>query len=108
MEEAFWVASPKGIDTYPPSCCRLERVIYGIKQAHLAWHNRLCEDLQALGLEEIPRAPCVFRLKHCPFVGEEILLIYVDDILFSIIYEEWSPICDGIILKTIKFESRLM
>ena len=81
LKEAIWVMSPKGIDGHPSRCYRLKRAIYGLKQAHLAWHKRLCEDLQNLGFEELPSAPCVFRLKHCPFGGEIFLLIYVDDIL---------------------------
>lgn len=81
LSEAIWVMSPKGIEGYPSRCYRLKRAIYGLKQAHLAWHKRLCDDLLNLGFEELQSAPCVFRLKDCQFGGDVFLLVYVDDIL---------------------------
>lgn len=81
LEEAISVMSPNGIDTHPSRCYRLRRAIYGPKQAYLAWHKRLCGDLQELGFEELRSAACVYRLKHCPSGGEGFLLIFVDDIL---------------------------
>lgn len=75
----IWVASPRGLDDHQPQIVKLQRAVYGLKQAHLAWHIRLCTDLQNLGFCELPSAPCVFR--KC--FGAEIifLLVYVHDML---------------------------
>lgn len=81
LEKVIWVMSPKGIDTHPSRSHRLNRAIYGLKQAHLAWHKQLCEDSQELGFKELPSAACLFWLNHCPFGREVLFLIYVDDMI---------------------------
>lgn len=81
LDEVIWVSTRKGIDGHPSCCYKLKRAMYGLKQAHLAWHKRLCGDLYMLGFHELPSAPCVFRLEDCSFGGEIFLLVYVDDIL---------------------------
>lgn len=52
-----------------------------MRQAHIAWHKRACNDLKKYGFIELPSAPCVLRLNHSKFAGEVFLLVYVDDIL---------------------------
>lgn len=81
LSDDVWVMSPKGIPGRPSRCYKLLKAIYGLKQAHLEWHKRLSNDLKSLGFEELPSAPCVFRLKDCMFGGDVYLLVYVDDIL---------------------------
>ena len=71
--------SPRGIPGIKSKCYRLNKALYGLKQAHLAWHTRLCCDLQQLGYEELPSAPCVFRRGSTPKYS--FLLVYVDDIV---------------------------
>lgn len=52
--------------------------MYGLKQAHLAWHTELCGGLLSIGFKEFASAPCVFRRK---FKSEyAFILVYVDDI----------------------------
>lgn len=67
LAEAIWVMSPKGIARYPSRCLPLKRAIYGLMQAHLAWHKRFCEDMRGLGFEELSSAPCIFAHQDCPF-----------------------------------------
>ena len=54
--------------------------MYELKQAHLAWHKKLCNHLQDIGFEESPRAPCVFRLEFTDS-SYSFILAYVDDLL---------------------------
>jgi len=77
----IWVMSPRGIPGHPTRCYKLNKAIYGLKQAHLAWHKRLCSDLAQMGFEELPSAPCVFYLQNTEIGGDVYLLVYVDDIL---------------------------
>ncbi len=77
----IWVMSPRGIPGHPSRCYKLNKAIYGLKQAHLEWHKRLCSDLADMGFKEIPSAPCVFYLQNTEIGGDVYLLVYVDDIL---------------------------
>lgn len=80
LEEDIWVTSPSGILNRPPKVYKLLKAIYGLKQAPLMWHRRLCKDLQALGFSELPSAACVFK-KCFASGGVMFLFVYVDDIL---------------------------
>lgn len=72
--------SPLGILGVKSQCYRLNKAMYGLKQAHLAWHTKLGGDLNRLGFNELPSAQCVFRRKARN--GEdEFILVYVDDLL---------------------------
>ena len=78
LAEDVWVMSPRGIPGLKPRVYKLKKSLYGLKQAHLAWHTTLCSDLAELGFHELVYAPCVFRRK----VGVlSFILVYVDDML---------------------------
>lgn len=79
LKEEIWVRSPRDIPNRPSRCYKLKKAIYGLKQAHLAWHEKLCKDLDSLGFKELVSAPCVFQ-KDEKSGGVIYLLIYVDDI----------------------------
>ena len=81
LKEDIWVMSPRGVPGVRPRCYKLKKAIYGLKQAHLAWHNTLCKDLNDLGFIELPSAPCVFRRKVKGCSAGEFILVYVDDLL---------------------------
>ena len=80
LTEPIWVMSPRGIPGRKSRCYRLLKAIYGLKQAHLAWHTKLCGDLLNMRFEELPSAPCVFRRK-CKSTIDSFILVYVDDLL---------------------------
>lgn len=81
LEEDIWTTSPRGIPSRPPRTYKLIKAIYGLKQAHLMWHRRLCKDVTELGFIELPSASCVFQKKGTTTGGDVFLLVYVDDIL---------------------------
>lgn len=54
---------------------KLNRSLYGLREAGKVWYELLVKELKAAGLHEMKHAPCVF-------LGEQVVvLIYVDDIL---------------------------
>ncbi len=61
LSESVWVMSPHGIPGIRPKRYK-QSAMYGLKQAHLAWNNKLCHDLKELGFEELPSAPCISSL----------------------------------------------
>lgn len=79
LEEYVYVPSPRGILGHPPRPCRLIKALFGLKQAHRAWLTNLCADMNNLGFEELPNAPCVFMKKD----GSDVCFVfmYVDDLL---------------------------
>ena len=55
---------------------RLDKAIYGLKQAPLAWFEKLSEAFAAIGFISLPCDPCVFiSTDH-----KIIVVVYVDDI----------------------------
>ncbi len=79
LEEDIWVWSPRGLDEFPSRLYKLRKSLYGLMQAHLAWHKKFCSDLRVLGFEELLGAACMFQPIKCP--GAYFLLLYVDDLL---------------------------
>ena len=80
VTEDIWIMSPRGIPGRPSRCYKLLKAIYGLKQAHLAWHTRLVSDLNKLGFVKILSDTCVFK-RTSNSGGVIFLLVYVDDIL---------------------------
>lgn len=61
--------------------CRLNRAIYGLKQAGRQWYNRLNEVLQSIGLKPTRSDPCMFV--DTLETTTTIVLVYVDDITIA-------------------------
>ena len=80
LSESVWVMSPRGIPGVVSMCYRLLKAMYGLKQAHLAWHTKLVGDLKGIGFIELPSAPCVFMREGKDGL-QEYILAYVDDLL---------------------------
>ncbi|KRX22772.1 Retrovirus-related Pol polyprotein from transposon TNT 1-94 [Trichinella nelsoni] len=59
--------------------CRLQKSIYGLKQASRAWYGMLDDTLRSFGLNRLKNKPCIYFLwknKNFLAVG-----VYVDDLL---------------------------
>ncbi|MBW0534400.1 hypothetical protein O181_074115 [Austropuccinia psidii MF-1] len=78
LTEVVYLSIPQGLDIdQRRSCLRLKKAIYGLKQAPLAWYQRLKEWLLKIGFSSCVLDPCVFfRSKDSPTW----LYIHVDDI----------------------------
>jgi hypothetical protein len=79
IEEEIYMRLPDGFNPSNDKVCKLNKSIYGLRQAPRAWHERLSDDLSKLGHVIFQHAESVFW-RQC---GESkvFLLIYVDDIL---------------------------
>ena len=91
IEQAF-VQSELDHEVYikvPPSCgsmsgkiARLNKSLYGLKQASTTFYKRLVSDLKRIGFEQSMPDPCVLRF----MMGDEVVgmvAIHVDAILYA-------------------------
>ena len=70
---------PQGCGALSGRVVRLNRILYGLKQASRSWHNHLVVRLKSLGSEESLADACVFRLTEAGCVTV-IAVVHVDDI----------------------------
>ncbi|MBW0555084.1 hypothetical protein O181_094799 [Austropuccinia psidii MF-1] len=78
LEEEVYLGIPQGLNFDSKThCLKLKKAIYGLKQAPLAWYNRLTTWLVDVGFAASLSDPCVFyHLTGSPTW----LFFYVDDI----------------------------
>ncbi|KAJ9523607.1 hypothetical protein QJQ45_007310 [Haematococcus lacustris] len=78
--EVIYVQQPEGFEEGSSNTvCRLQKALYGLRQAPRAWHARLCEELLAIGFTASEADPALFTLQLPS--GPVYLLVYVDDCL---------------------------
>jgi hypothetical protein len=78
LEEDVFLSIPQGINLdKKKQCLRLKKAIYGLKQAPLAWYNRLSKWLVSVGFSIAVSDPCVFYW----LTGDPVwIFIHVDDL----------------------------
>ncbi|KAK8975285.1 hypothetical protein V6N11_046782 [Hibiscus sabdariffa] len=80
-EEDVYMTQPEGFVT-PKNAgkvCKLQRSIYGLKQASRSWNLRFNEAIQEFGFIRNEDEPCVYKKFSGSIVS--FLILYVDDIL---------------------------
>ncbi|GJS43695.1 retrotransposon protein, putative, ty1-copia subclass [Tanacetum coccineum] len=81
LEEEIYMEQPKGfIDpNHPSKVCKLQRSIYGLKQASRSWNKRFDEEIKKFGFHQNLDEPCVYQKAS----GSNVifLILYVDDII---------------------------
>ena len=80
IDEEIYVEIPEKFQEFPGAVGRLNKAIYGLVQAGRCWKNKFCDDMTAIGLEQVQADPCVF----CEVVdgeAEMVVVVHVDDIL---------------------------
>ncbi|MBW0471949.1 hypothetical protein O181_011664 [Austropuccinia psidii MF-1] len=78
LTPTVYLSIPQGLETDKPKyCLRLNKAIYGLKQAPLAWYDQLKGWLLSTGFKSCILEPCVFFRGGCQPVW---LYIHVDDI----------------------------
>ncbi|GKE12542.1 retrotransposon protein, putative, ty1-copia subclass [Tanacetum coccineum] len=81
LEEEFYMEQPEGfIDpNHPSKVCKLQRSIYGLKQASRSWNKRFDEEIKKFGFHQNLDEPCVYQKAS----GSNVifLILYVDDII---------------------------
>lgn len=79
LEENLYMEVPKGVKAKPGTICKLQKPLYGLKQALQCWNNRLNEVLLKLGFVRSKKDYCLYTLAK---PGDEIFLVlYVDELL---------------------------
>ncbi|KAK8655659.1 hypothetical protein V6N13_108231 [Hibiscus sabdariffa] len=81
LEENVYKTQPEGFVT-PENArkvCKLQRSIYGLKQASRSWNLRFNEAIQEFGFIRNEDEPCVYKKFSGSIVS--FLILYVDDIL---------------------------
>ena len=71
---------PEGFTSIEESkVCRLQRSIYGLKQASRSWNIRFDKAIKTYGFVKNGEEPCIYKWANGPVVV--FLVLYVDDIL---------------------------
>jgi hypothetical protein len=81
LSETVFYSQPMGFAdlAQPDFICRLNKLLYRLKQAPRAWYNRFATYLTSLGFIEAKSDTSLFIFHHGP--GTVYLLLYVDDII---------------------------
>ncbi|GKE09869.1 retrotransposon protein, putative, ty1-copia subclass [Tanacetum coccineum] len=79
--EDVYMVQPEGFvdPKHPNKVCKLQRSIYGLKQASRSWNKRFDEEIKKIGFTQNPDEPCVYLKASGSNVA--FLVLYVDDIL---------------------------
>ncbi|KAL0443868.1 UNVERIFIED_CONTAM: Retrovirus-related Pol polyprotein from transposon RE2 [Sesamum latifolium] len=81
LDEDLYMSPPDGYPVESGLVCKLERSLYGLKQASRQWNVELTVKLQEYGFSQSPHDHCLFTLStESGLIG---LLVYVDDILLT-------------------------
>ncbi|WCJ31560.1 Transposon Ty2-LR1 Gag-Pol polyprotein [Euphorbia peplus] len=81
LEEDVYMAQPEGFvnPEYPNRICKLQKSIYGLKQASRSWNKKFNESIKEFGFIQNLDEPCVYRKNSGS--SDTFLVLYVDDIL---------------------------
>ncbi|KAK8584057.1 hypothetical protein V6N12_068307 [Hibiscus sabdariffa] len=81
LEEDVYMTQPEGFvnPEHARKVCKLQRSIYGLKQASRSWNLRFNEAIQEFGFIRNEDEPCVYKKFGGSIVS--FLVLYVDDIL---------------------------
>ncbi|TYK03188.1 gag/pol protein [Cucumis melo var. makuwa] len=81
LEEIIFISQPEGFITQgqEQKVCKLNRSIYGFKQASRSWNIRFDTAIKSYGFDQNVDEPCVYKKNNKGKVA--FLVLYVDDIL---------------------------
>lgn len=82
VDEDIYMEVPEGYDAPPDSVMKLNKALYGIKQAPKEWNDNITEYLKEQGFKQCVKDTCVF-IKHAQTNKRIILGLFVDDIQVS-------------------------
>ncbi|KAJ9524188.1 hypothetical protein QJQ45_005009 [Haematococcus lacustris] len=79
-DEIIHIQQPEGFEEGSlNTVCRLQKALYGLRQAPRAWHAKLKQELEGMGFQASESDPALFMLSRP--AGTVYLLVYVDDCL---------------------------
>lgn len=77
LDEEIYIEQPEGFSDGTPRVGKLNRAMYGLKQAGRQWNRKLEDALKSFGLKKSKLDPCIFYNHNLDLI----VVIYVDDIL---------------------------
>jgi hypothetical protein len=81
LHEEVYMSLPPGYDASPSKVCKLNKSLYGLKQASRQWYSKLSAALISLGYKASQADPSLYvKSRGASFTA---LLVYVDDIVLS-------------------------
>ena len=80
-DETIYMVQPEGFNAkgQGKKVCKLQKSIYGLKQASRSWNIKFDQLVKSLGFIQCPDEPCVY--KRCNAKVVVFLILYVDDML---------------------------
>ena len=80
LEEDVYISTPQGVDMDPSQVLKLNRSLYGLKQAAATWFKTISNVFRKMGFVPCVADPCVFvrRDGHLSWIY---VTLYVDDML---------------------------
>ena len=79
--EDVYIRQPPGFVEDPSLVCKLNKAIYGLKQAANRWHSTIVEFMKTQNLTPSVMDPCVFIRKTAS--STLIILLWVDDLIIA-------------------------
>ena len=95
LEEDVFMRLPKGCDDLSGKVVRLQRSLYGLKQASRSWHGHLLSRMKSLGFEQCLADACFFRLIEDGVVSI-IAVVHTDDIFAAGRKSRCDRFCDDL------------
>lgn len=77
IQESIFMEQPEGFSDGSKRVCKLNRAIYGLKQAGMLWNAKLDAALLSFGLQKSKLDPCIYFSCN----RDMMIAIYVDDFL---------------------------
>ena len=81
LEEDLYMLPPDGVPIQPGYCWKLQRSLYGLKQAGRTWNKTLDQKLGELGFIHLDAETCLYVFQKDGQVC--FLVVYVDDLLLA-------------------------
>jgi len=81
LQHTIYMEQPKGYNDGSGRVCKLNKAIYGLKQAAKEWNCAIHETLVSMGLEQSPKDPCLYFAKN----GKAYMFLYVDDMVLAVL-----------------------
>ncbi|GJR63155.1 retrotransposon protein, putative, ty1-copia subclass [Tanacetum coccineum] len=113
LSEDVYMVQPEGFmdPKHLKKVCRLQRFIYGLKQASRSWNTRFDEEIKKIGFTQNPDEPCVYLKASRSSVA--FLILYVDDKLLmgnnvTMLQEVKSWLCKCFSIKDLGEEAYVL
>ena len=106
LEQEVFLKQPPGFEDkeFPDHVYRLDKAVYGLKQAHRAWYDTLTEYLLHQGYRRGAIDNTLFIKESCPDIVHA--QVYVDDIIFGSTNADLSKEFKNVMAN--KFEMSMM